>query len=173
MSFLPPALLDKAVIILALCRTHRVTLSSAESCTGGLILGCLTEIAGSSDVVDRGFVTYSNAAKTEMIGVPASLIARFGAVSEAVARAMANGALANSNAEIAIAVTGIAGPDGATADKPVGLVHLAAARRGGVVLHERRVFPGGRSAVRMATLDAALDLIARMVTGGPARSAPE
>lgn len=157
---------DKAVALLALCRARGLKLATAESCTGGLIIGCLTEIAGSSDVVDRGFITYSNAAKTEMIGVPAGLIARVGAVSEAVARAMAEGALARSNADIAVAVTGIAGPSGATADKPVGLVHFACARRGGMTRHQRRVFPGDRAAVRQATIDAALDLVRAKVEAG-------
>lgn len=162
------ALIDeKAAAVLALCRARGLKLATAESCTGGLIIGCLTEIAGSSDVVDRGFVTYSNAAKTEMIGVPAGLIARLGAVSEAVARAMAEGALARSNADIAVAVTGIAGPGGATARKPVGLVHLACARRGGATRHARRVFPGNRAAVRHATVEAALELLREAAEAGP------
>jgi nicotinamide-nucleotide amidase len=150
---------DKAAAVLALCRARGLTLATAESCTGGLIIGCLTDVAGSSDVVDRGFITYSNAAKTEMIGVPGGLIARVGAVSEAVARAMAEGALARSNADIAVAVTGIAGPGGATTEKPIGLVHFAWARRGGATRHARHVFPGDRAAVRHATVDTALDLI--------------
>jgi nicotinamide-nucleotide amidase len=152
------ALTNKAASLLALCRQRGFKLATAESCTGGLIIGCLTEIAGSSDVVDRGFITYSNTAKTEMIGVPAELIVRHGAVSEQVARAMAEGALARSNADVAIAVTGIAGPGGATPSKPVGLVHLACARRGGARQHARHVFPGDRAAVRLATVERALDL---------------
>ena len=157
---------EKAKAVLELCRARGLKLATAESCTGGLIIGCLTDIAGSSDVVDRGFVTYSNAAKTEMIGVSASLIARLGAVSEAVARAMAEGALARSNADMAVAVTGIAGPGGATEEKPVGLVHFACARRGGATRHLRRVFPGDRAAVRHATVDAALDLIREAAEAG-------
>ena len=153
------AMTNKAASLLALCRRRGLKLATAESCTGGLIIGCLTEIAGSSDVVDRGFITYSNAAKTEMIGVPAELIVRHGAVSEQVARAMAEGALAHSNADVAIAVTGIAGPGGATPGKPVGLVHVACARRGGVTQHVRHVFPGDRAAVRFATVECALDLV--------------
>ncbi|MGD9535812.1 MAG: CinA family protein [Alphaproteobacteria bacterium] len=149
---------DKAARLLALCRQRGLKLATAESCTGGLIAGRLTDIAGSSDVMDRGFVTYSNAAKTEMIGVPAALIVRFGAVSEPVARAMAEGALARSNADIAVAVTGIAGPGGATQGKPVGLVHFGCARRGMATRHRREVFPGDRAAVRQATVEAALDL---------------
>jgi len=127
--------------------------ATAESCTGGLIAASLTEIAGSSDVVDRGFVTYSNEAKTDLLGVPADLIATHGAVSEEVARAMAQGAIARSKANVAAAVTGIAGPKGGTPTKPVGLVHLAVARRGGDVRHERHVFPGDRRQVRLATVE--------------------
>lgn len=156
----------KAADLLALCRAKGLKLATAESCTGGLIIGCLTDIAGSSEVVDRGFVTYSNAAKTEMLGVPAGLIARVGAVSEVVACAMAEGALARSNADIAVAVTGIAGPGGATAEKPVGLVHLACARRGRVVMHERHVFLGDRAAVRLATVEAALDIVRSVIEAG-------
>jgi nicotinamide-nucleotide amidase len=137
-------------------------LATAESCTGGLIAGLLTEIAGSSDVVERGFVTYSNAAKAELLGVPEALLAEHGAVSEPVARAMARGALARSQADIAVAVTGVAGPGGGTAAKPVGIVHVAAARRGGTVLHrECRFGDIGRGAVRIASVEAALQLAAR------------
>src|SRR5215471_16453448 len=116
-----PELIAQAQALLALCRTRKLKIATAESCTGGLIAGTLTEIAGSSDVVDRGFVTYSNAAKTQMLGVPADLIARHGAVSEEVARAMAEGALERAGAELAVAVTGVAGPGGGSAAKPVGL----------------------------------------------------
>lgn len=145
-------------------RELRLRLATAESCTGGLIAATLTAIAGSSDVVERGFVTYSNDAKSEMLGVPPSLIATHGAVSEEVARAMAEGALTTSPADIAIAVTGIAGPGGATAAKPVGLVHLAAARRGAATRHERQVFPGNRGEVRRATVARAFALV-RLVIG--------
>jgi nicotinamide-nucleotide amidase len=156
----------KASRLLELCRQRGLKLATAESCTGGLIIGRLTDIAGSSDVVDRGFVTYSNAAKTEMIGVPAALIDRFGAVSEAVARAMAEGALTHSKADIAIAVTGIAGPGGATSGKPVGLVHFACARRGLETRHMRQVFPGDRIAIREATVDVALDMTRETAEAG-------
>lgn len=159
---LPEPLCRQAEALLTRCRARGLKLATAESCTGGLIIGALTEIAGSSDVVDRGFVTYSNAAKTEMIGVPAALIASHGAVSEPVARAMAEGALACSNADIAVAVTGVAGPGGGTATKPVGLVHFACARRGAYSLHESHIFPGDRAAVRLATVVRALELIARI-----------
>ena len=130
-----------------------------ESCTGGLIAAALTEIPGSSAVVERGFVTYSNEAKSELVRVPPELIRRRGAVSEEVARAMAEGGLACSGADIAVAVTGIAGPAGGSEAKPVGLVHLACARAGRVTLHRRNVFPGDRRAVRQAAALAALELI--------------
>lgn len=150
------ALLDR-------CRAQGLMIATAESCTGGLIAAVLTEIAGSSDVVDRGFVTYSNAAKTELIGVPAKLIEDHGAVSREVAVAMAAGALAHSRADIAVAVTGIAGPGGGTPAKPVGLVHLAAARRDGAGLHEEaRYGDRGRAEVRLATVRDALRLLDRL-----------
>ncbi len=134
-------------------------LATAESCTGGMIAAALTDIAGSSDVVERGFVTYSNAAKSEMLGVPADLIARVGAVSEEVARAMAMGALVHAPVDLAIAVTGIAGPGGGSAGKPVGLVHFGVARRGVPTHTEHHVFPGDRDAVRRATVLRALEML--------------
>lgn len=134
-------------------------LATAESCTGGLIAGLITSVSGSSDVLECGFVTYSNGAKTRMIGVEADLIARMGAVSEEVARAMAEGALANSAADIAVAVTGVAGPGGGTATKPVGLVHCAAARRGcTTVTRELRLGDIGREAVRIETVRVAVEM---------------
>lgn len=136
--------------------------ATAESCTGGLIVGALTEIAGSSDVVDRGFVTYSNEAKTEMLGVPAELIAVHGAVSEPVARAMAEGALSRSWAGVTVSVTGVAGPGGGSEEKPVGTVWFGAARRGEATVSERKVFLGDRSAVREATVRHALELLGRV-----------
>ena len=145
--------------VLALCREKKIMLATAESCTGGLIAGALTEIAGSSDVVERGFVTYSNRAKNEMLGVAAPLIAWHGAVSAEVARAMATGALAHAPVELAVAVTGIAGPGGGSPDKPVGLVHLAVARRGEKVQNEHQVFPGDRTAIRQATVLRALEML--------------
>lgn len=155
---------SEATALLAACRRAGVTLATAESCTGGLIAAVLTSVAGSSDVVERGFVTYSNAAKTEMLGVSAALIAAHGAVSEPVARAMAEGALARSHADIAVSVTGIAGPGGATPAKPVGLVHLACARRGRTTLHAREVFAGDRAGIRHAAVAAAFELIRRHCT---------
>ena len=131
-------------------------LATAESCTGGLIAAACTDLAGSSDWFERGFVTYSNEAKTELLGVDAALIAAHGAVSEPVALAMAAGALAHSRADWAVAVTGIAGPGGGSAEKPVGLVWLAWCRRGAAPQAERHVFPGDRAAVRGATVDRAV-----------------
>lgn len=151
--------------LLARCKAERLTIATAESCTGGLIAAALTAIPGSSAVFDRGYVTYSNEAKTEMLCVPADLIARRGAVSADVARAMAEGALKHSKADLAVAVTGIAGPDGGSAEKPVGLVHIAAARRGGARLHEEMRYGDiGRDNVRYKTVASALALLARLLT---------
>lgn len=151
-------ILASAEQVLAACRAAGLKVATAESCTGGLIAGALTAIAGSSDVVECGFVTYSNAAKADMLGVPAELIASVGAVSEAVARRMAEGALARSRADLAVAVTGVAGPGGGSAEKPVGLVWFGLARAGRVVT-QRRVFPGDRAAVRRAAVAEALRLL--------------
>ena len=151
-------LLRRAEALLAAYRARGWRLATAESCTGGLIAATLTAIDGSSDVVECGFVTYSNAAKEAMLGVPAPLIARVGAVSREVAQAMAKGALARSAADVAVAVTGVAGPGGGSAEKPVGLVWLGCARRGRSAETKREVFPGDRTAVRQATVDRALAL---------------
>jgi nicotinamide-nucleotide amidase len=148
-----------AETVLDLCRRRGWKLATAESCTGGMVAAALTDIAGSSDVVERGFVTYSNAAKTELLGVPAPLIDRHGAVSEAVARAMAEGALARAPVELAVAVTGVAGPGGGSPAKPVGLVHFGAARKGGPVLTEHQIFTGDRDQVRAAATRRALELL--------------
>jgi nicotinamide-nucleotide amidase len=158
MTFPAPSL-ALARRLLAACEARGWRLTTAESCTGGLIVACLTEISGSSRVVERGYVTYDNRAKAEMLGVPPVLFERVGAVSEEVARAMAEGALARAGVDLAIAVTGIAGPGGATPGKPVGLVHLAVARRGAETRHDREIFHGDRSAIRMATVDHALTLV--------------
>ena len=156
------ALIAGAEKLLADARAKSLKIATAESCTGGLIAGLLTEIAGSSDVFERGFVTYSNQAKEEMLGVPGAMIRRHGAVSESVARAMADGALKHAHADIAVAVTGVAGPGGSD-DKPAGLVHIAAAR-GETVLHrECRFGDIGRDAVRLATVAAALELLSELV----------
>ena len=149
-----------AETLLATLRARKLMLATAESCTGGLIAGVLTEIAGSSDVVERGFVTYSNEAKNELIGVPMAMIRERGAVSKEVALAMAAGALGHSRADIAVAVTGVAGPGGGSAAKPVGLVHLAAERRGRAPIHrECRFGEIGRHGIRMATVAVALDMV--------------
>jgi nicotinamide-nucleotide amidase len=154
-----PAHLAQATAVLAKARAKGLKIATAESCTGGLIAGLLTEIAGSSDVFERGFVTYSNDAKMQLLGVPESLLAAHGAVSAPVARAMAEGALRRSCAQVAVAVTGIAGPGGGSADKPVGLVHIAAARDGEVRSEERRFGDPGRGQVRLKTVEAALRLL--------------
>ena len=153
-------LTETAADLLDRCRRAGVMIATAESCTGGLIAAVLTDVPGSSDVVDRGFVTYSNAAKTECLGVDAAVIARDGAVSEAVARQMAEGALRHSRADRAVAVTGVAGPGGGTDAKPVGLVHLAVAVRGGSTVHrEARFGPLTRSQIRLATAATALEML--------------
>jgi nicotinamide-nucleotide amidase len=149
--------------LLAACETRGLRLATAESCTGGLIIGCLTEIAGSSSVVERGYVTYDNRAKQEMLGVSANLLQSVGAVSEEVARAMATGARERAKTHLAIAVTGIAGPSGATPTKPVGLVHMAISLRDQPTKHAMQIFPGDRSAVRLATVNAALELALQAV----------
>ena len=159
MSLFPQDLLREAEGLLDDYRRAGRTLVTAESCTGGLVAGCLTEIAGSSDVVERGFVTYSNEAKTEVLGVPAGLIDAHGAVSAEVAEAMVSGALAHAPADAAVSITGIAGPGGATAHKPVGLVFIGGARRGGAAVSERHVFPGDRGEVRAASVAAALAML--------------
>lgn len=151
--------------VLTAARQAGVMIATAESCTGGLVAAALTAIPGSSDVVDRGFVTYSNAAKTAMLGVPASLIADVGAVSAEVAAAMAEGALRASSAGIAVAITGIAGPGGGSAEKPVGLIHFAAASRTGTVqLLERFYDPTlSRTAIRRAATRDSLILLVEMI----------
>uniref|UniRef100_UPI0038D1C6A5 CinA family protein n=1 Tax=Oleomonas cavernae TaxID=2320859 RepID=UPI0038D1C6A5 len=156
----PAALETRAAALIAAAAAKGWLIATAESCTGGLIAGLLTEIAGSSIAVDRGFVTYSNEAKMEMLGVPAALLDAYGAVSEPVARAMAEGALARSRAHVTVSVTGIAGPGGGSDAKPVGLVHFACARRDAPTVHiERRFGDIGRSPVRMATIDQAMQLL--------------
>ena len=160
---------DLQALVLELGRALRERggfIASAESCTGGLIAAACTSVAGSSDWFERGFVSYSNAAKSQMLGVPASLIEQHGAVSEEVARAMAEGALRHSAAHLSIAVTGIAGPGGATPGKPVGLVWLAWARRGGGTEAERLQLGGDRAAVREQTVRIA---VARLIEQAKAR----
>ena len=158
------SLIQLAELVLDDARRQKLRIATAESCTGGLIGGLLTEIPGSSDVFERGFIVYTGRAKQDMLGVPGDLIADMGEVSEAVARMMAEGAVENSNAQLAVAVTGIAGPGGGTAMKPVGLVHIAAAREGRSILHEAHRFGDiGRTEVRLKTCEAALSLLHRLI----------
>jgi nicotinamide-nucleotide amidase len=153
-------LIKSAERVLSLCRAGGLTIATAESCTGGLLSAMLTEISGSSDVFERGFVTYSNAAKEAMLGVPATVLDRCGAVSRETAEAMAAGALAHSPADFAVAITGIAGPTGGSKDKPVGLVHFAAAARAGTLIaREKRFGDIGRRQVRLASVAEALALL--------------
>jgi nicotinamide-nucleotide amidase len=154
-----PETLALAETVLSACRDRNWHLATAESCTGGLIAAALTAVAGSSDVVERSFVTYSNEAKTELLGVSADTIAAHGAVSAQTAAAMARGTIARAPVDLALSVTGIAGPGGGTAQKPVGLVYLGIARKDGGARVERRVFPGDRTAVRQAALLLALEML--------------
>ena len=160
MSLFPADILSEAEAIVRTFGAAGLMVSTAESCTGGLIVGALTEIAGSSAVVDRGFVTYTNDAKMDMLGVPSSVLATHGAVSRETALLMATGALFRSRADLAVAVTGIAGPGGGSSEKPVGLVHLAARGRNGKILHrEMRYGDIGRTEIRIATIMTALDML--------------
>lgn len=153
---------DAAESVLLACRKRGLKVVTAESCTGGLVAAALTAIAGSSDVVDRGFVTYANEAKREMLGVSWDALLGHGAVSDPVARAMAAGALARSGADLAVSVTGVAGPGGGTPDKPVGLVHFAGARNGFDSVAERHVFPGDRDTIRRLSVITALTILASL-----------
>jgi nicotinamide-nucleotide amidase len=152
-----------ATAVLEACRARNLKVATAESCTGGLVAGALTDIAGSSDVVDRGFVTYSNEAKRQMLGVSAKILRDHGAVSRETAEAMARGALGKANADLVVAITGIAGPGGGSADKPVGLVHFAASSRGGALTHvEMRYGDIGRERVRQKSVLQALAMLKAM-----------
>jgi nicotinamide-nucleotide amidase len=154
---------DAATALLELCKSKKLMVATAESCTGGLVAGALTDIAGSSAVVDRGFITYTDAAKHQMLGVPTATIERHGAVSRETAEAMARGALGHANADIAVSITGIAGPGGGSADKPVGLVHFAAASRNGDLIHrERRFGDIGRGEVRRRSVLQALSMLTEL-----------
>lgn len=157
---------EAAVQLLAAARAKSLKIATAESCTGGLVAGLLTEVPGSSDVVDRGFVTYSNEAKRDMLGVSGDLLADFGAVSEPVARAMAEGAIAFSAADIGVGITGVAGPGGGSPMKPVGLVHIAAARQGRPTLHEACRFGElSRDEIRIRAVATALGMMRRQIDG--------
>lgn len=149
---IPDDLLAEAETLLAACRARSIRLATAESCTGGLIAATLTAVPGASDVIDRGFVTYSNEAKHEQVGVPMTLIQTDGGVSETVARAMAEGALARSRATIAVSVTGVAGPGGGTAEKPVGLVWFGLAKKGQPAITQSLLLPGDRTSIRAAAV---------------------
>ena len=154
---------EQAKELLAICRGKELKLATAESCTGGLVAGLLTDLAGSSDVIDRGFITYTNEAKSQMLDVPVDLFGSVGAVSEEVARAMAEGAVANSYAQVAASTTGIAGPGGGNEYKPVGLVHIAVARELHQTIHERHIFNGTRQRVREQAIAVSISLLIRMV----------
>lgn len=157
--------LVRAAEVCRICAEKDLTVATVESCTGGLLSAAITAVPGSSRVFERGYVTYSNDAKTELVGVPRELIMHQGAVSEDVAQAMAEGAFRKARVDIAVSITGIAGPDGGTATKPVGLVHFGAVNRTGMLKLEHQVFTGDRAAVRSASVAYALDLILRMVPG--------
>ena len=159
MTLFALALCEKANAILSACKQHGTKLATVESCTGGLLSAILTELPGSSAMFTHGFVTYANEAKSEMVGVDAALIHAHGAVSEPVARAMAEGALKHSSADMAIAITGIAGPDGGSDEKPVGTVHFACAMNGKDTIHTRQQFIGDRSSIRLAAVDYALGMM--------------
>jgi len=150
--------------VLAACRARWWRIATAESCTGGLVAAALTAIAGASDVVERSFVTYSNNAKIDLLGVPAETIAAYGAISAEAAAAMVRGAIARAPVDLAVSVTGLAGPGGGSLQKPVGLVYLGVARKDGAARVERRIFGGDRAAVRDAALVLALELLLREAT---------
>jgi nicotinamide-nucleotide amidase len=159
-QLMDPELLGLVQSLLDLCRTKNLTIATAESCTGGLLAAALTDVAGSSDVFERGFVTYSNNAKQVMLGVPPGTLESHGAVSRETAQAMATGALAHAPVDLTVSVTGIAGPHGAVTGKPVGLVHFAAASRGGQLVHAERKFGDiGRTQIRHASVEQALAML--------------
>lgn len=160
---LPDELNDKARALVERCRERGLRVSTVESCTGGLLSYCLTDIPGASDIYDRGFITYSNEAKQEEVGVRAASLEKFGAVSAEVAREMCAGALTRKAVGVAASITGIAGPGGATADKPVGLVYIGIATAEGVPAAYRYIFPGDRQEVRTAAVAEALDLLLNAV----------
>ena len=155
----PSDITELTIELISKCRDAGIKIATAESCTGGLIAGCLTSVSGSSDVFERGFNTYSNEAKNEMLGVPLELIKGHGAVSEPVAGAMAEGALKNAPVQLTVAVTGIAGPSGGSPEKPVGTVQIASACEGKPTINEHFLFDGDRDAVRLATIKKALEMM--------------
>ncbi len=156
---------EAAAAVIKLCIERKLTIATAESCTGGLVAGALTDIAGSSAVLDRGFVTYSNTAKQQMLGVPADTLRKYGAVSRQTAEAMARGALAKGKVDLVVAITGIAGPGGGSADKPVGLVHFAAASRDGTTMCDAKRFGDiGRAEVRHKSVLQALQMLQELAS---------
>jgi nicotinamide-nucleotide amidase len=155
----PTELIKLTNKLISACRKGDIKIATAESCTGGLIAGCLTSVAGSSDVFERGFNTYSNDAKSELLGIPIDIIASHGAVSKATAIAMCEGALKNAPVQLTISVTGIAGPGGGTIEKPVGTVHMASARVGKSTIEESYLFNGNRDQIRLYTIKKALELM--------------
>lgn len=156
---------EKVGALLAACKQRNMTVATAESCTGGLLSALLTEEPGSSAMFTHGFITYANEAKAGMLGVPAALIETHGAVSAAVARAMAEGALQASGASLAVSITGIAGPGGGSDEKPVGTVHVAVAMSGRPTMHQHHVFSGDRSEIRLAAVENALDRMLSALAG--------
>jgi len=152
-------IMDQAEKLVEALRQRKLMMATAESCTGGLLAGLITTVPGTSDVFERGFVTYTNESKMQMIGVPEAILNEQGAVSRECAEAMAKGALARSSADLAISITGIAGPTGATPAKPVGLVHFGLAGRDGLLQHRQERFPGDRTAIRLASLEVAMELL--------------
>ncbi len=148
--------------LVAQCRKNNLMVTLAESCTGGLVAGCLTSAPGASEVFEIGFVTYANTAKHGLLGVADELLKQHGAVSEEVARAMAEGAMKNADADLAGAITGIAGPGGGTAEKPVGLVHMAVARKGHETRHEKHLYKGERERVRLQAAESILKMLNAM-----------
>jgi nicotinamide-nucleotide amidase len=164
MSAMDREINDAAIRLLDLCKEKRLTVATAESCTGGLVAGALSDISGSSAVLDRGFVTYSNEAKQQMLGVTPSTLDVYGAVSKECAEEMARGALARAQVDLAVSITGIAGPTGATPGKPIGLVYFCAASRSGrVIAHDRKFGDIGRSNVRRASVIQALAMLQELV----------
>ena len=150
--------------VIDLCRTKGIRITTAESCTGGMIIAALTDIPGSSDVIDRGYITYSNEAKCEMLGVRVEVLSMHGAVSSPVASAMAEGAMKNSDAQLTVSVTGIAGPGGGTSEKPVGTVYIATAYENDRTLYQKHFFDGDRASIRQQTVHAAIHYLKARIT---------
>jgi nicotinamide-nucleotide amidase len=155
----PVNLLYLAENVIKMLKKQNLHLVTAESCTGGLIAGCLTAVSGASDVINQGFITYANQAKSDLLGVPQAILLEHGAVSETVSKLMAEGAISGGGGDVSVSVTGIAGPGGGSDKKPVGLVHVSVAQNGGDTLHECHIFSGDRDAIRLQTIEAAFKLL--------------